>query len=52
MIGRVIAWVFVLGLGWGASHVIGLWSSPWTVPVSPIMSVLPDQPDGCGEKCK
>lgn len=49
---RVVAWLVVLAIGWGVVKGISAFSSPWTVPVSPIMAVLPDQPDGCGKDCK
>lgn len=50
---RVLAWVAVCALAYGAAHALSNWRNPWAVPTVPaVMSVLPAQPDGCGESCK
>ena len=50
MMGRAIAWIVVGALAYGAINAFSHWRNPWAVPA--VMSVLPDQPDGCGASCK
>ncbi len=49
---RVVAWAVLIGVVWLGSKAVAGWSNPWTVPAPAVMSVLPDQPNGCGESCK
>lgn len=53
MKGRVIAWVVVLGLGYGGVVLARRLENPWkaAAAVSPITAVMPPMPE-CSEKCK
>lgn len=46
---RITAWIVVVGLGWGAVHLIGKWKNPWTAAV-PVTAVMPSMPE-CTKEC-
>jgi len=52
MMKRLFAWAAVLMIGYAAVTLAGSWSSPWEMPASPVLSMLPAPGDGCGKDCK
>lgn len=53
MMARVAAWGLVLGLVYAAFQGVSHWRNPWAVPspAAAVMSVMPEQPAGCANKC-
>ena len=52
MMARVFAWSLLLVVCWGAYRTVSAWNNPWSVPVPvpAVLSVMPDQPQGCAAK--
>lgn len=46
---RITAWVVVVGLAWGAVHLVSKWKNPWQAAV-PVTSVMPAM-HGCSKEC-
>lgn len=46
---RITAWIVVLGVIWGAWHLVGKWRNPWQAAV-PVTAVMPSMP-GCSKEC-
>jgi hypothetical protein len=53
MMARVIAWVVVIGAAFGVYKAASHFQNPWRLAstVSPVLSHLPANAPGCGEKC-
>ena len=48
---RVIAWIIVLGVIYGAYTLVSSWKNPLTTnSLSPVTEMMPPMPK-CGEKC-
>ncbi len=52
MITRVIAWGVLLAVVWVGTKAVSAWQNPWSVPAPAVLSVMPDQPNGCGRACE
>ncbi len=49
---RLVAWVLFLAAVYGVAMVADAWENPFSKAVSPVLSALPADAPGCGEKCK
>ncbi len=50
MTARITAWALVIGTVWGIAHYGGQLRNPWALS-NPVLSNLPDTPQGCRERC-
>lgn len=49
---RAIAWVLFLLAVYACAVAFQSWENPFAKAVSPVLSSLPKDAPGCGEKCK